>query len=144
MAPVRETLSQAIGAMLKYAPEASVISTFYTFRELFMHPNAKENWQIRHSGLLGIKYVLASRPEPLDLHLSDVLRTVIMGLKDGVDDVVAVAASALVPIAIRKMDPIPTEIIEIIHRLWEILHNTIDDLSSSTSVVVDVLGIFCS
>lgn len=57
MAPVRETCAQTLGVVLKYMNESGVHKTVAILLKLL----AQEQWEVRHGGLLGIKYALAVR-----------------------------------------------------------------------------------
>lgn len=57
MAPVRETCAQTLGVVLKYMNERGVHGTVVVLLKLL----AQEQWEVRHGGLLGIKYALAIR-----------------------------------------------------------------------------------
>lgn len=57
MAPVRETCAQTLGVVLKYMNETGVHKTVAILLKLL----AQEQWEVRHGGLLGIKYALAVR-----------------------------------------------------------------------------------
>ena len=79
MAPVRETAAQAIGVLLKYLDDSGVQEVHQALGEMVRQPWAyrgknaegKEkwerfSWEVRHAGLLGIKYEVAVRPDLLD------------------------------------------------------------------------------
>lgn len=57
MAPVRETCAQTLGVVLKYMNECGVHKTVAILLKLL----SQEQWEVRHGGLLGIKYALAVR-----------------------------------------------------------------------------------
>lgn len=59
---------------------------------------AQSEWQVRHGGLLGIKYLLAVRKDMTDVLLPMVLSPLIGGLEDSDDDVRAVSATAMLPV----------------------------------------------
>jgi TATA-binding protein-associated factor len=59
---------------------------------------AQSEWQVRHGGLLGIKYLLAIRKDMTDQLLPVVLSPLITGLEDCDDDVRAVSATAMLPV----------------------------------------------
>ena len=59
---------------------------------------AQSEWQVRHGGLLGIKYLLAVRKDMTDQLLPVVLSPLIRGLEDSDDDVRAVSATAMLPV----------------------------------------------
>ena len=57
MAPVRETCAQTLGVVLKHMNETGVHKTVDVLLQLL----TQEQWEVRHGGLLGIKYALAVR-----------------------------------------------------------------------------------
>lgn len=57
VAPVRETCAQTLGVVLKHMNEAGVHKTVDVLLKLL----TQEQWEVRHGGLLGIKYALAVR-----------------------------------------------------------------------------------
>ena len=60
--------------------------------------HAQSEWQVRHGGLLGIKYLLAVRKDMTHELLPVVLSPLIGGLEDCDDDVRAVSATAMLPV----------------------------------------------
>ncbi len=63
MAPVRETCSQTLGAVLHCMDDDSVSKVLKVLLTL----QQQEQWQVRHGGLLGIKYVLALKKVGSDM-----------------------------------------------------------------------------
>lgn len=63
VAPVRETCAQTLGVVLKYMSESGVLKTVKILLLLL----TQEQWEVRHGGLLGIKYALAVRQVLADL-----------------------------------------------------------------------------
>lgn len=61
-----------------------------------------------------------------------------MGDKD--DDVRAVAASCLLPIAGQIVETLPEALESVLVILWSCLRDMKDDLSSSVGAVMDLLG----
>ncbi|EDL41777.1 mCG13925 [Mus musculus] len=94
VAPVRETCAQTLGVVLKHMNETGVHKTVDVLLKLL----TQEQWEVRHGGLLGIKYALAVRQDVINTLLPKVLTRIIEGLQDLDDDVRAVAAASLVPV----------------------------------------------
>ncbi|KAB1271234.1 TATA-binding protein-associated factor 172 [Camelus dromedarius] len=94
VAPVRETCAQTLGVVLKHMNETGVHKTVDVLLKLL----TQEQWEVRHGGLLGIKYALAVRQDVINTLLPKVLSRIIEGLQDLDDDVRAVAAASLVPV----------------------------------------------
>jgi TATA-binding protein-associated factor len=63
-------------------------------------------------------------------------------LKDSDDDVRAVAASILIPIADSFVSYSSNKIPEIVSVLWDCLKDLKDDLTASTASVMDFLGMY--
>jgi TATA-binding protein-associated factor len=63
-------------------------------------------------------------------------------LKDRDDDVRAVAASILIPIADSFVSHSSNKIPEIVSVLWDCLKDLKDDLTASTASVMDFLGMY--
>lgn len=135
VAPVRETCAQALGAVLKYMHPSLVCHTF----KILLQMQRRQEWEVRHGSLLGIKYLVAVRQEMLKDLLDYIIHACKAGLEDPDDDVRAVAAEALIPAAdslVRLNDQILRPIVML---LWDILLD-LDDLSPSTSSVMNLLA----
>lgn len=135
VAPVRETCAQALGAVLKYMSPDLVLETMNILLQMQNRPE----WEIRHGGLLGIKYLVAVRQEMLSDLLGFVLPACKAGLEDPDDDVRAVAADALIPAASSIVAQMDLTLNSIVMLLWDILLD-LDDLSPSTSSVMNLLA----
>ncbi|KAG9442446.1 hypothetical protein H6P81_018300 [Aristolochia fimbriata] len=135
VAPVRETCAQALGAVLKFMHPSLVHETLATLLQM----QHRQEWEIRHGSLLGIKYMVAVRKEMLLELLPCVLPACRTGLEDPDDDVRAVAAEALIPAASAIASLKGQKLHSIIMLLWDILLD-LDDLSPSTSSVMNLLA----
>lgn len=97
--------------------------------------------------MLGLKYLVAVRNDLLvkdpDL-LDGVVHAVIRGLADSDDDVRAVSAATLVPIAAEFITLRPEAVEGLVNVVWECLSHLKDDLSASTGSVMDLLAKLCS
>ena len=84
MAPVRETAAQALGVILKYLDVEAVSEVHSTLVDMVKQPWAKRgeeaaklgkgekfSWEVRHAGLLGLKYEVAVRRDLLGNALKD-------------------------------------------------------------------------
>ncbi|WVO17696.1 hypothetical protein L204_105394 [Cryptococcus depauperatus] len=171
IAPVRETAAQTLGVFLKYLPTSSVVEIHNTLMTMVKQPWAKRGkeaeqnqkgekfaWEVRHAGLLGLKYEVAVRGDLLikgkyeggekpDLEreeidmLGDVVNAAVIALGDQDDDVRTVAASALTPISEILASVLPTaELSLLLSTLWQCLAEGGDELGSSTGAVMDLLG----
>lgn len=64
VAPVRETCAQTLGVALRHMTECGVAMTVDVLLKLL----TENQWEVRHGGLLGIKYALAVRQVKEHLH----------------------------------------------------------------------------
>ncbi|KAF8654075.1 hypothetical protein AX16_003608 [Volvariella volvacea WC 439] len=171
VAPVRETVSQTLAALLLHMPRRSIghVHTILLqmIRQDFAIPaqigskgrkgdqERTHIWEVRHAGLLGVKYEVAVRG---DLFTDDLIKeedgyaasgleilrgvvdAAILGLDDKDDDVRAVAASCLLPVSEHLVTKLPDSLESTLMVLWRCLVDMKDDLSSSVGAVMDLLG----
>ncbi|KAF9987784.1 TATA-binding protein-associated factor mot1 [Modicella reniformis] len=154
VAPVRETCSQTLGALLRHMSEESVRNTLGVLMRLIYQNDIFEEglerdciWEVRHAGMLGLKYAVAVRRDLLDNDsayaaemLDNVVNAVVLGLKDEDDDVRAVSASTLIPISSNFVSKLPHRIPDVVNVLWDCLAVLKDDLTASTASVMDLLA----
>lgn len=150
VAPIRETAGQVLGAILQYLPASSVHAVNRILYRLVMQKDLKVSkriWHACHGGMIGMRYLVAVRSDLLlqDSSLMDgVLECVIKGLGDNDDDVRAVSAATLIPVAKEFVNMRGTALHHLISVVWECLSNLSDDLSASTGSVMDLLAKLCS
>ncbi|KAL6054603.1 TATA-binding protein-associated factor [Balamuthia mandrillaris] len=135
IAPVRETCAQALGAFLKHISADSV----YPIIQVLLTLAQRSEWEVRHGGILGLKYVIAIRTDLVETILPRVLPPVVNRLKDCDDDVRAIAADCLLPIAETIACSYGDQLPALLCILWEILLD-LDDLSASTASVMTLLA----
>ncbi|KAK6910607.1 hypothetical protein I203_104639 [Kwoniella mangroviensis CBS 8507] len=177
VAPVRETAAQSLGIVLKYIDINGVREIHNTLMGMVKQPWAKRGkaaegldrsekfaWEVRHAGLLGLKYEVAVRGDllgsikdenvkmktdikpdlavtELDI-LQDVVEAGVLALEDSDDDVRTVAATALTPIPDIIATRLPKEDLNgLLTTLWGCLSEGGDELGSSTGAVMDLLGV---
>lgn len=192
VAPVRETAAQALAVLLPYMPHASIVQVQHILIAMIEQDGAppslglsdkmeqpktddktqrgKYVWQVRHSGLLGLKYLVAVKGDMLRISpggedvemkseedvkplakleeeqpssirlLKEVVDAALLGLRDRDDDVRSAAAATLSPIADALVSSLPAELEAVVNVLWECLGDLKDDLSSSVGGVMDLLG----
>lgn len=128
VAPVRETAAQVLGTIQISIPDYKVeeiVKTLITFLK-------QEEWEVRHAGLLGLKYIFVVRENLLYLLLPLTINDILHGLFDTVEDVGAVAAATLIPVAHWLPKLLSSDqISKIVALLWNLLLN-IDELSSAS------------
>lgn len=139
VAPVRETCAQTLCAVLKLMNAHGCRCTLDVLLKLL---NQNE-WEGRHGGLLGIKYLLAVRQDMIETLLQDSLSAIVKGLSDSADDVGAVAASALIPVAQKLLDLFPKSIPEIVTKLWDLLCEQ-DELAGACNSFMGLLAAILS
>ncbi|ESO84153.1 hypothetical protein LOTGIDRAFT_155478 [Lottia gigantea] len=135
VAPVRETCAQDLGVLLKFLDVEGVNGVTSVLLQLL----SQQQWEVRHGGLLGLKYLLAVRKDLRDVLLPTVLPGIFQGLQDSDDDVRAVAAAALVPVSDKLVTLLPNQTPIIINCLWETLLD-LDDLTASTNSIMSLLS----
>ncbi|XP_061914731.1 TATA-binding protein-associated factor 172 [Entelurus aequoreus] len=135
VAPVRETCAQALGVALLYMNETGVSMTVDVLLKLLQ----EDQWEVRHGGLLGIKYALAVRQDLISVLLPHLLPAITVGLQDLDDDVRAVAAAALIPVVEGLVQLLPNKVPFIVNTLWDALLD-LDDLTASTNSIMTLLS----
>ncbi|ORX93031.1 hypothetical protein K493DRAFT_316207 [Basidiobolus meristosporus CBS 931.73] len=148
VAPVRETCSQTLGALAKHmSPKGIELVEKCLLQLIHQHEFKAANgnaagsiWEVRHAGLLGLKYLVAVRKDLVELVINGAVGAVVMGLKDNDDDVRAVSASTLLPIADSFVRLLPDMIPVVLEVLWDCLIDLKDDLTASTASVMDLLA----
>ncbi|KAF9571268.1 TATA-binding protein-associated factor mot1 [Mortierella alpina] len=154
VAPVRETCSQTLGALLRHMSDEGVKNTLGVLMRIIYQTDVFEDdverdyiWEVRHAGLLGLKYAVAVRRDLLDNDspyalemLENVVKAVVLGLQDEDDDVRAVSASTLIPISSNFVNKLPDRIPDVVTVLWDCLAVLKDDLTASTASVMDLLA----
>jgi TATA-binding protein-associated factor len=150
VAPIRETVGQTLGAALSHLPSRSVVTVYRILHKIIMQTELgldRPIWEVCHGGMIGLRYLVAVRKDLLvkDSKLMDgVLEAVMKGLGDYDDDVRAVSAATLVPIAEEFVSSRPGTLNVLINIVWECLSNLQDDLSASTGSVMDLLAKLCT
>ncbi|XP_069123766.1 TATA-binding protein-associated factor 172-like [Argopecten irradians] len=139
VAPVRETCAQTLGVVVRCLETWGVEGVVNILLQLL----AQKQWEVRHGGLLGFKYLLAIRKDMTDRLLPIVLPCLFHGLQDDSDDVRAVAAAALVPVADSVVSLLPGQVPLIVATLWQTLLD-LDDLTSSTNSIMTLLSTIMS
>ncbi|XP_052865254.1 TATA-binding protein-associated factor 172 [Anopheles cruzii] len=136
VAPVRETCAQVLGTVLRQLPLAKV---HQTVNILLTFVKQKE-WEVRHGGLLGIKYMLVVREDLVQAFLPVIINDVLTGLFDAVDDVGAVAATTLIPIASWLPKLLShSQVSHIVKLLWDLLLDQ-DELASACNSFMGLLA----
>lgn len=152
--PTREVGAQALGALIHQASPEMADRVFEQILWLIRQPNRGPSssssspyhpvvWQVRHAGLLALKYMVAVRSDcVLRWTEMGLLDAVMIGLEDGMDDVKAIASSVLLPILhICAQAPSSVEKLgAIAHILWGSLREARDDLASSVGDAMELLS----
>lgn len=143
--PVRETCSQTLGVVLQYMTASSVEKVHDNLLKLINQNDSsfagRSIWEVRHAGLLGLKYTVAVRKDLVELLVEGTTGAVILGLRDHDDDVRAVSAATLLPITAEFVRMSSKDRIrDVITTLWDCLVDLKDDLTASTGAVMDLIA----
>ncbi|KAK4693178.1 TATA-binding protein-associated factor, partial [Lecanoromycetidae sp. Uapishka_2] len=150
VAPIRETVGQTLGALMVHLSPDTVSSVYHVLYRMVMQENLlleTRIWEVCHGGMIGLRYLVAIRSDLLvkDNGLMDgVVEAVMKGLADYDDDVRAVSAATLIPIAKEFVALRPTALDNLMNIVWDCLSDLRDDLSASTGFVMDLLAKLCS
>ena len=139
VAPVRETCAQVLGVLLRSLAPGSLRHV----RRVLADTQAVSEWEVRHGGMLGLKYMVAVRAQAMD---AEELRRVLPLLRAGIegedDDVRCVAAEALLPLAghlVTDAGCFAWFGRQLLALLWATIKQ-LDDLTASTSAVMCLLA----
>ena len=150
VAPIRETIGQTLGALMSHLDAATVTSVYKVLYRMVMQKGLQLStriWEVCHGGMIGLRYLVAVRNDLLvkDNCLMDgVVEAVMKGLADFDDDVRAVSAATLTPIAKEFVTLRPSALDDLMNIVWDCLSDIRDDLSASTGFVMDLLAKLCS
>ncbi|KAJ6446446.1 u3 snoRNA associated domain-containing protein [Purpureocillium lavendulum] len=149
VAPIRETIGQTLGSVLKHVTADSVYDIYRILYRMVMQEDIhleRSQWAVCHGGMVGLRYVVAVRK---DLLLQDgdmidgIIRAVMKGLGDLDDDVRSVSAATIIPMAKEFVVMRPAALDDLTNIVWESLSNLGDDLSASTGRIMDLLATLC-
>ncbi|EFA08205.1 TATA-binding protein-associated factor 172-like Protein [Tribolium castaneum] len=135
VAPVRETCAQSLCAVLKLMEESGCKGALKILLQLLGH----QEWEARHGGLLGLKYLLAVREDMVNTLLPEAFPFILQGLSDHVDDVAAVAASALIPVTAKLVRLVPEAVPIVVTKLWDLLAEQ-DELAAACNSFMGLLA----
>lgn len=150
VAPIRETVGQTLGALLSHLSPKSVRLVYKCLYRIIMQKDLdldRPVWEVCHGGMIGLRYLVAIRKDVLLKYstlMDGVLEAVMKGLADFDDDVRAVSAATLVPIAEEFVTSRAGTLGTLMNIVWECLSNLQDDLSASTGSVMDLLAKLCT
>lgn len=150
VAPIRETVGQTLGALLAHLPSTSAASVYRVLYRMVMQDDLKipgRIWEVCHGGMIGLRYLVAVRNDLLVKNnglMDGVVEAVMKGLADYDDDVRAVSAATLTPIAKEFVALRPEALDDLMKIVWDCLSDLRDDLSASTGSVMDLLAKLCS
>lgn len=140
VAPVRETAAQALATLYPHMTQSDLTKLVERFESLL---HQRENWEVRHSVFLALKYMVSVRQDIIEPLLPRLLLPRFLeGLSDPADDVRLAAADSLLQLA--RNDPkctlIPAERVDqIASVIWTILLE-LDDITSSTTSLMHLLA----
>ncbi|AMD20816.1 HDR074Wp [Eremothecium sinecaudum] len=150
VAPVRESATQALGALLIHLDDSLSVRIFNALEELVLQDPKKlgspnKIWEATHGGLLGIRYFVSIKTDLLFKRqmLDNVVKIVLYGLNERDDDVQSVAAAILTPVTSEFIKLDSSTIDMVVSAIWNSLDHLDDDLSSSVASVMDLLAKLC-
>lgn len=136
VAPVRETCAQVLGTILKEMPDELVKQTVEILQDFVK----QKDWEVRHSGVMGIKYFVVVREDLISTYLPLIIKDVLNGLLDSVDDVSSVSASVLIPIASHLPKLLShKQVSGIVKMLWDLLLDQ-DELAAACNSFMGLLA----
>lgn len=140
VAPVREICAQDLSAILKAMPDELVSKTVDILQKFVK----QKDWEVRHGGILGIKYFVVVREDLIATYLPLIIKDVLNGLLDTVDDVSSVSASTLIPIA-SHLPKLLThkQVSGIVKMLWDLLLDQ-DELAAASNSFMGLLAAILS
>ncbi|KAL8762409.1 MAG: hypothetical protein Q9184_001576 [Pyrenodesmia sp. 2 TL-2023] len=150
VAPIRETIGQTLGALLVHLSPYTVTMVYRVLYRMVMQNDIglpARVWEVCHGGMIGLRYLVAVRNDLLVKEnglMDGVVEAVMKGLGDFDDDVRAVSASTLTPIAKEFVNLRPAALDGLMNIVWDCLSDLRDDLSASTGSVMDLLAKLCS
>lgn len=150
VAPIRETVGQTLGALLVHLQPVAVVLVYDVLHRMVIQDDLhlpSRIWEVCHGGMIGLRYLVAVRTDLLikDERLMDgVVEAVMKGLADNDDDVRAVSATTLTPIAKEFVTLRQYALDNLMTIVWDCLSDLRDDLSASTGPVMDLLAKLCS
>lgn len=151
VAPVRESAGQALGALLLHLPESVIFSTFSVLQKLVLQRKYLEleypMWETCHGGMLGLRYLVSVRSDIVTRdakYFDGLIECVMHGLGESDDDVQAMAAATMLPIASDFVKQRPQLISTLLDVVWDCLSDLKDDLSASIGNLMDLLAKLCS
>ncbi|KAK9809358.1 hypothetical protein WJX73_008453 [Symbiochloris irregularis] len=136
VAPVRETVGQALGLAARALPAPQMQATAAILCQL---AGASE-WDVRQGGLLGLKFLLAAtQADQAAALLLAALPAALHALQGKDDEVRAVAAEALLPVAGLLVQGEAGSQEHLLSVLWGVLAD-VDELSACTGSVMQLLS----
>ena len=145
--PVRESSGQAFATVLKHMSGRGVKEAFGVLHDIVQHQPTEGRGRPCYGGIIGIRYMVSTRSDLLSKEpdlLDGVLECVLQTLEDIDDDVRAVSAAAIAPIAKEIVASRPGVLDKLVSVTWNCLCELGDDLSASTGNVMDLLAKMCS
>lgn len=149
VAPVRESCAQTLGALITYLNDNLCKTLFTVFNTLINGTKESQvSWACCHGGMLGLRYFVTLKTELVvnsEKLFSDLIACVFKGLTGNDDEVQAISAAVLLPIADNFVEKRPKEeITKLLNIMWEYISDLKDELSTSVGNVMDLLGTLCT
>ncbi|KAJ2232119.1 TATA-binding protein-associated factor mot1 [Coemansia sp. RSA 1722] len=139
VAPVRETCAQALGAASQWAAQPLVQNMQAALLQLIARGETGP-WEVRHAGLSAMRYVVAVRRDLAPLLAGGALDAALGALRAADDDVRAVAAETLLPLADTLVTCQPHRLLDVVSAAWAALAGAIEDLAAAAAAVLALLA----
>uniref|UniRef100_A0A8D8QXG5 TATA-binding protein-associated factor 172 n=1 Tax=Cacopsylla melanoneura TaxID=428564 RepID=A0A8D8QXG5_9HEMI len=138
VAPVRETCAQALGVVMSHMSEEDRVIRVV---DVLLTLTQQKNWETRHGGLLGLKYILAVKQDLVNSLLPRSLPLILSSLSDPVDDVANIAAATLIPVAphLVTSPSLSHRVPALLDQLWTLLAEQ-DQLTSACNNFMSLLA----
>lgn len=139
LSPVRETISKALQEMYELLPQGARKEVLLFLVSL----GRKSDWQVRYSGLIGIKGVLGAESVCLTVDTARSIADVCVELLEDIDEDVRGLSAQLLSKVLQKRDSMEetekiADIPAIIELCWSALAEE-EDISASKAKIIDLL-----
>jgi TATA-binding protein-associated factor len=156
VAPVRETCAQIIGiisTLFNYSGNLNCLVKLCNIINTFLNERADNCWEIRHSGIMILKYTIAATSgvtlkktnindsmKNLQLIFQLLFDNILNCIRDKDDDVRQVASAALEPVSKYLKNLLNESQLESLIRILIDVLSEIDDLSMSSANIMSLLS----
>jgi hypothetical protein len=137
ISPVREAAATLLGVAMTHVPAHE----FAVMTQSLLKLTRRPEWEVRHAGLLGLRCAVSTHVELVRPHVSCLISPLLAALSDADDDVIAVAAEVVLPIASDVARVQLQDTAKVLDLVWDLLES-LDDLSASLACLLQLLSAF--